>query len=359
MLEMKNIMKLLRSTVVSLDTNDKGSVMEKSFNMKKRKQNKSHNTNKKKSTTNQTNDNNHEQSDDLQTSTSNEGPSSADANLINTSETTTTNEPTNPSKKNRNDQNVLKRKRFHNFSEKMMAHDYLAYRRLDRLYHRATLKLPSSQNDEKASCDITVSSTFVVISISGDVFLTGQAQRVVGVFLALVNKLIDPEFVDCVFDEEYLHLVPTPPAPRIGVVAAEAHYANQEGKTKRILSARVSDRYTTGWNQECTLRRVKSWQQAVYNHIAGEWKLQNRDDKTGRLKLEKEWTENHLQSWAEKARLHLDEYRSWKKNRSEQLNGAPRDEAKLDNCLSSPAVSVIDNHVPILFEKVLHCLVSA
>ncbi len=240
-----------------------------------------------------------------------------------------------------------------------MAHDYLAYRRLDRLYHRATLRLPSSQNDEKApSCDITVTSAFVVISISGDVFLTGQAERVVGVFLALVNKLIDPEFVDCVFDEEFLHLVPTPPAPRIGVVAAEAHYANQEGRTKRILSARVSDRYPIGWNQESTIRRVKSWQQVVYNHIAGEWKLNCRDDESGRLKSEKEWTENTLLPWAEKAQLQLDEYRMWKQNKSEQPNGGSDEKAKIDNSLSSPSISVIDNHVPVLFEKVLNCLVS-
>ncbi len=90
MLEMKNIMKLLRSTVVSLDTNDKGSVLEKQFNMRKRKQHKSQNNKKKKPTTTSkdTNDNDHEQSDDLQTSKAiREDSSSADANLTNNSQT--------------------------------------------------------------------------------------------------------------------------------------------------------------------------------------------------------------------------------------------------------------------------------
>jgi len=98
---------------------------------------------------------------------------------------------------------------------------------LDRLYHHATLELPSETNDTSAH-----GSKFAVISMSGDTFLTGQAQRVIGVFLALVNGVINKEFVECVFDEDYSHLVPTPPAPPIGVNSAKVHYMNIEGKSR-------------------------------------------------------------------------------------------------------------------------------
>jgi tRNA U38,U39,U40 pseudouridine synthase TruA len=340
MLQMKSFMKLLRSTVISLDVSDKGSVMEKKYHMKKRKQDK-----KKKrkpardpSSENDANDNNHPQTNDLHNSIERQ---------VNSQKLES--------------RHVLKRKRFHNFSEKMMAHDYLAYRRLDRLYHRATLNLPS-RAENLSSSDATVNTRFVVISMSGDIFLTGQVQRVIGVFLALINGVIDPQFVECVFDEDYLHLIPTPPAPLIGMVAAEAQYSNQEGKTKTVLSARVSDQYTLGWNQVSTLSRVKSWQEVVYNHIAYKWDLHSRDVKNGRLNAEKDWTENILLPWAENAKRQLDEYRLWKKIRSEQPNDDACNKDKFYDKIPDHGISTPDDkedRVPFLFEKVLYCLVSA
>jgi hypothetical protein len=44
------------------------------------------------------------------------------------------------------------------------------------------------------------------------------------------QRKYDCNFLECELDEEYPHLIPTPPVPLVGVVAADAHYVNMEGK---------------------------------------------------------------------------------------------------------------------------------
>ncbi|KAG7365188.1 hypothetical protein IV203_038391 [Nitzschia inconspicua] len=247
----------------------------------------------------------------------------------------------------------LKRKRFHNFTEKVMAHEFLAYRRLDRMYHRATLELPKDSDSRHK---------YVILSLSADIFLTGQVQRMVGVFLALMNRVIDADFIDCVFDDEYPHLIATPPAPPLGVIAADAHYVNMEGKTKRILSPRMSNEYNEGFNQKSTLLRVKDWQETIYDHIAKEWEAEGRDPQNGRLIAEQTWTETVLKPWAEKARLQLNDYRRWKQSQLVETDGnvsqpLPDDPTKLnprDGIV--PDIKSVDPSVPEAYEKVLRCL---
>jgi hypothetical protein len=338
MLQLKNLMKLLRTTIVTLNMADKVSVMEKGFSLKKRKQGKSHRSKKKKTSdptenagreshdTAMLNDNNQEQCEKLAQTSPNA------SNLF----------------KEGYKHHILKRKRFHNFTEKVMAHEYLAYRRLDRLYHRATLILPSQRHEGMSS--VNADSCYIVLSISGDMFLTGQVFRLIGVFIALANALVDPEFVDCVFDEDYPHLIPTIPAPPVGMVAAEAHYVNQEGKSQCILSPRVSDRYNKGWNQTSTLLRVKDWQEIVYDHIAGNWERNGRDVLNGRLRDEQDWTENKLKPWADAARQQLEEYRVWRKIRLQHA-----DDSNVDSAPATKSVNV-DPSVPEAFQTVLHHL---
>ena len=92
----------------------------------------------------------------------------------------------------------------------MMAHEFFAFRRMDRMYHRATLRFAKNVYDQvemehQASLThkLDRNRPFLVISISGDLFLRGQICRVVGVLIALARGLIDEDFVDCVFDEAY------------------------------------------------------------------------------------------------------------------------------------------------------------
>ena len=262
--------------------------------------------------------------------------------------------------------NVLKRKRYHNFTEKSMAHDYLTYRRLDRIYHRATLKFPCENFENSDKND--KNTTYLVLSMSGDLFLTGQACRIIGVLMALANGTVDPDFVDCVFDENYPHLIPTPPAPIHGMLSSEVHYANQEGKTGRILSPRVSNRFSEGWNDMATLRRVKHWRNEVYKYIDSQWTKDGWSE-NGRLRSEEIWTKTILLPWAEKANRHLKEYRCWKMNRenpqkatSSLLGEASIIETSIVKNKSRLAESIpqqfkpIDPKVPDLYIEVLQYL---
>eukprot|EP00536_Pseudo-nitzschia_multiseries_P002329 jgi/Psemu1/183298/e_gw1.30.169.1 len=339
MLELKNYFKLLTTRVVELDVTDKVSVMEKEFSAKKLKKKKKKNT---------------------------DGERDGTANVSDNPQDVTKAKSSQKEKKT----NVLKRRRYHNFTEKLMAHDYLTYRRVDRIYHRATMKFPTGNGEELDSAG--KKTTYMVLSMSGDLFLTGQACRLVGVIVALANGMIDPEFIDCAFDEHYPHLIPTPPAPQHGMVSSEVHYANQEGKTKRILSPRVSNRYTEGWNNEATIRRVKDWQQQVYKYVDSKWKNGGRDE-NGRLKSEQDWTENVLLPWAEKANRHLQEYKLWKKNQDQPqttktkttTTGLPepsattvsRDEkSAVPESTPLPQSECIDPAVPEMYGDVLHHL---
>ncbi|KAL3920100.1 MAG: hypothetical protein SGILL_003430, partial [Bacillariaceae sp.] len=349
MTELKNLMKLLRTNIVAVDSADAASVWEKRNNVHKRKQQKSRKPKKRS-----------KQSKSL---TGGAQGRNGEGELA---ETSTKGPPRDPCAGSEptalaaveKTQNYLKRKRFHNFTKDVMAHQYLAYRRLDRLYHRATLELPSrSDADESDNVGRKSLPKFAIVSISGDIFLTEQVQRVIGVFLALANGVVDTDFVECVFDETYPHLVPTPPSPPMGLISAEAHYMNTEGKIKSILSPRVSDLYESGFGRKNTLIRVKKWQEAVYNHISKVWEQDGRESASGRLCAERRWTENVLLPWAETARVHLNEYRVWKKSRTAASNAEDHvgdgDLARGTEVSSIPSVGIVDPKAPKAFEEVL------
>ena len=86
--------------------------------------------------------------------------------------------------------NVLRRKRFHNFTHRGMAHEFLAFRRLDRFYHRATVRF----ND-------IGDRPFMIDSLTGDLFLHGQIPRLVGLFIAIARGMID-EQIEAADDRE-------------------------------------------------------------------------------------------------------------------------------------------------------------
>lgn len=324
--QLKKIMQSLTTQVVDLDLTDKAAVMEKNFSLQKRKASSKKPKKGKKA----------KKEEEIETSS----------------------EPLDKSVVVTEQHRVLRRKRFHNFTPTLMAHEYLACRRMDRMYHRATLSFPSVDPKEKP---------FIVLSITGDMFLTGQACRVVGLFLALANHLIDREIIDCIFDESYPHLIPTPPAPICGMIAAEARYMAWEGKLKSILSARCTDRYPNGWNQRSTLERVKGWHDTIHEEMARQWLSKGRDPNDGRLNTEKEWTETVLLPWAEEARRHLEEYRKWKNDRVNQepsdeniATGTQMESLEKDKDDTPPMATLslesIDPAVPDIFKEVLHHL---
>ena len=158
---------------------------------------------------------------------------------------------------------------------------------------------------------------FVIFSISGDQFLLGQVRGVIGLFIAIIKGYIDPEIIDCMFDEEYTNLVPAPFAPSRGLYAGAATYMTWEGKTNMILNPRSCDRHPHGWNDSKVLQRVEHWSQQLYQYIGERWYLEGVLDGNGngngnRLMADKLWEAQVLAPWAEKARLQLEDYRTWK-----------------------------------------------
>ena len=346
MLDFKNTMRLLTTRVVQLEDTDAIGIMEKEFSAKRLKNIKDYQKKKR----------NKKEAEEQQDPACNEKVTIDDSPRKKPEEKLDKNKKKRPAPKAKK-AHVLKRKRYHNFTEKSMAHDYLTYRRLDRIYHRATLRFPDDNVEELH--ENGQNTTYLVLSLSADLFLTGQVCRVIGVILALASGVIDPDFVDCVFDENYPHLVPTLAAPLRGMVSSEVHYANQEGKTKRILSPRVSTRFSEGWNDHTTLRRVKEWQNAVYKHMDNEWNREGRDS-SGRLIAEENWTKNVLFPWAEKAKRQLEEYRSWKKNREQGTSsnafGNSNNNGSVESVPNTPQTVSVDPTVPEIYREVLQCL---
>ncbi|KAL7509272.1 hypothetical protein ACHAXN_006317 [Cyclotella atomus] len=230
---------------------------------------------------------------------------------------------------------LLRRKRYHNFSPNVLAHDYLAYRRVDRFYHRGTIR-PEMDKDTVSVTTIN-NRPFFVFSLTGDILLHQQVVRVVGLLIAICRGVIDEDIVDCIFDEEFTHLVPAPPAPSLGLLAGECSYITWEGRIKTILSARPSNRFYKGWNDEEIIENVKVWEQSMLNEVAKGWYWNGLSD-DGKLKSETDWVANVLKPWADQTKPLLEEYRRWKSS-STNLPTAP-----------------IDTNIPILYEKVLHHL---
>lgn len=261
--------------------------------------------------------------------------------------------------------NQLIRKRYHNFTPTVMAHEYLAFRRLDRFYHRATLRLVSDENGVLSlrADQGEIGRPFLVLSLSADLFLTGQASRLVGLFLALARGSIDPEFVDCIFDDAYPHLVPTPPAPMCAMYAGEAFYTKWEGKLKSILTPRKANHLEVGWNDQATLDAVGCWQDRVREHAAQCWTKQGLQG-NGILLAQAKWISEVLEPWAKRAKEQLADYRRWKATTASGPRRSvlpvtegiePAGEGSLSRAFLPPP-SMVDASVPAMFEKVLHHL---
>jgi hypothetical protein len=273
---------------------------------------------------------------------------------------------------------VLRRKRFHNFTPFVMAHEFLAFRRLDRFYHRATLRFEPEIGDSMHLLSSSVKNSptrpFLVLSLSGDLFLTGQAPRIVGLFIAMATGAIDDDIVDCVFDEKYPHLVPTPPAPLFAMLSGDTFYTKWEGKLKTILTPRKADHFSAGWNDPHTLRRVREWTIFLRERIARAWVrggiAGNGDD---RLALVRQWNDEVLQPWASRAREQNKDYRQWKSAANGRVRGeasatpaiveAPIEQDQASSMpvgtANVPPLESVDPTVPELYEKVLFYLRQA
>ncbi len=172
--KMKKVMQAFTTQVEDVNPNDSGAVLEKKFSEMKR--NKQKEQPRKKKQRNQARQNPKREN--------------------NKEETRSTKAKT---------KRFLRRKRFHNFSNRVLAHDFMSYRRLDRIYHRATLRLNSTHEDKNCSQSdrqLVQNRPFIVFSLTGDIFLYEQARRVIALLIAILRGCVDIEILDCIFDEE-------------------------------------------------------------------------------------------------------------------------------------------------------------
>ncbi|KAL7538847.1 hypothetical protein ACHAXR_009138 [Thalassiosira sp. AJA248-18] len=297
--QMKKVMKRVTTQVEEIEDNDAGAVLEKEFHDAKRKKKKQR-----------------------------KGPKDKESSTKGKKD-----EISRPLSSKR----VLKRKRFHNFCPSILAHDFLAYRRVDRVFHRGTIRLEGPPSSDGT---MIKDRPFVVFSLTGDLFLQEQAVRVIGLLIAVFRGLIDDDIIEMMFDEEYTNLVPAPPAPSLGLLSGEVSYMAWEGRMKAILTARRTDRYDEGWNDESVVSAVEEWEKNVLNDVATGWYCEGVAE-DGRLNTETQWLENVLYPWAKRTRVLLEDYRRWKAS------------------TLLPSIESINPAVPPLFERVLYHLRQA
>ena len=349
----KRLMKNLTTHVIDLDIADAAAVFEKQFHDQKRKKQRDFRNNKHM---NKGKDSTERESNARGSVTTDEQD-----NVVvvpKTMQNGNQNENGTGKKRERNtkvittNDKVLRRKRYHNFTPTVMAHEYLSYRRMDRFYHRATFRVDQTENEK---C-----RPYFALSLSGDMFLSGQACRVVGLFIAIARGIIDDDFIDCVFDETYPHLVPTPPLPNFAYYASDVYYISIEGKVKAILTPRRIDRYENGWNDDATTQSMREWQSQIRRNVAMSWAKLGIDT-NGTLSAEQDWTKHILEPWAVRAKNQLNEYRAWKQ---QSIDGP--DSLLVPNIgnveitsIPCPALDLVDPTVPPLFEKVLFYLRKA
>jgi tRNA U38,U39,U40 pseudouridine synthase TruA len=157
--DMKKIMKRISTQVEELNDRDAAAVLEKDFHDAKRK--------KKKQTR------------------------KGDRSEKVSSNTTPNMDESTPAGRHHSSKRLLKRKRYHNFCPRILAHDFLAYRRVDRIFHRATIRLEGISDTENVVSSTFSSSTntrdrpFIVISLTGDLFLQEQVVRLIGLLIAI------------------------------------------------------------------------------------------------------------------------------------------------------------------------------
>ena len=247
----------------------------------------------------------------------------------------------------------------HKFTDNLVMKitEFLAYRRMDRFYHKSTIRCHHfPDRSDSNSTHSNVQRPYFVLSLTGDRFLSGQARAVFGLFIAIVRGLIHEDIIDCIFDEKYTNLVPCPMVPRLGLYASEVSYMAWEGKMKSILNARLCERYEKGWGCQKTIDPVDNFQSELHQDIAKIWCRQGVHKSTSRLKSESLWVKQFLEPWSHRARLQLEDYRSWKnlQNCCLSLN------CELKGIVNiSPNFDSINSLVPQSFERILYLLKKA
>ena len=246
------------------------------------------------------------------------------------------------------------RRRYHNFTPKMMAHEYLAYRRLDRFFHSANVRASEfSSDDFDIGVQSIASRPFIVLSFKGDLFLSGQSRAMIGLFVAIALGYIDEDIMDCIFDEDYTNLVPAPVIPSFAQIATEAWYITWEGKMKYILCPRNCHDYR-GWNTPEIISKIENFQEEMYAATMRAWTSCDTEDSVDpnhMLQRCTNWIDGPLKNWSLETKDELVSYRKWKDAKmkvSESTSTSFTIAAAL-----LPSIDSISSTIPMLYETVL------
>jgi hypothetical protein len=169
-----------QTQVEELDSKDEGALLEKSMSENKRKNQKA--PKKKRIRTAQQSNESSNEINEAETTNDIAGATDDYANTEKVAD--------QPIDEAADVKRLLRRKRYHNFSPNVLAHDYLAYRRVDRFYHRGTIRATTREmeghfgfngiDEDFAECQMIQNRPFFVFSLKGDVILHQQCVRVVG-----------------------------------------------------------------------------------------------------------------------------------------------------------------------------------
>ena len=347
--KVKAIMQRLTTNIEELKEDDQAAVLEKERHEKKRKRQKERRQQKQDERRKENNE--HKKPDD---NVSGDAATVSNPIFINLDKKVVRNQQgvleKSRKKQQRKTVHVLKRKRYHNFTKAGLAHEFQCFRRMDRFYHKSTIRYNEGGDLGRNN------RPFLLLSLSGDRFLNGQACSVVGLLIAICRGIIGEDIIDCIFDEEYPSLVPAPMAPRIGLYSAEAMYVSWEGRLKTILSPRHCGKYSKGFNSEETITAIhQDWRSLIHRKIAESWVRRGFTGNDGRLVSEKKWVEEYLVPWGENTREQLLHYRRFTDARQKV---AANPGLSLVDALLPPPES-IDDRSPQLYRKVLDCLRDA
>jgi len=263
------------------------------------------------------------------------------------------------------------KRHYHNFTFHGMAHENIVHRRMDRFYHRSTIRA-SDLNSSTVSVSVAMDNhpskynmrnrrPFIVFSLKGDSLLTGQIRGMIGLYVAIVRGYISKDIIECMLDPEYCNLVVAPFIPSIGMIAGEAIYSTWEGKMNLVLNPRVCNQYKAGWNDPVMLEKIHKFQDELYSYAIDSWYSRGIQPDNGRLKWETEWIRDHLIPWSKRAQQQLKEYQHWKQTKIEQAKTVKNDWT-IDQVNRFPVPALlpplhsIDMKTPALYEAVLYHL---
>lgn len=251
------------------------------------------------------------------------------------------------------------RRRYHNFTPKMMAHEYLSYRRVDRFFHRATVR--ANEFDKFDVLDIGAnrlgSRPYIVLSLKGDLFLNGQSRAMIGLFIAIVLGYIDEDILECIFDEDYTNLVPAPVLPSFAQFSAEAWYNVWEGKMKLVLCPRICNDHYGGWNTPAITSQVHDFEEEMHSVIMRAWnscEVEGAHNVNQQLQSCKIWINGYLEDWSVHANEELNYYRKWKE--AKKIVRESNSKTMTIATALLPSLGSISDDVPTLYAKVLHYL---